>query len=115
MFFIGPSTPNRVGLASVYTIYLYGSFGGCKVNLSFKWVTFDIQGQPEIFFILLGKDPVLRMSQNALEERYGPLIRVPPLLVMDAVISGRLTLFRDAIDEHSLLVTLVHLAGTYLY
>ncbi|XP_003729247.2 E3 ubiquitin-protein ligase RNF139 [Strongylocentrotus purpuratus] len=50
------------------------------------------------------------MSQNALEERYGPLIRVPPLLVMDALISGRLTLFRDAIDEHSLLVTLIHLA-----
>lgn len=32
------------------------------------------------------------MSRGLLGERYGPLIRVPPLLVMDAVFSGRLVL-----------------------
>ncbi|XP_054766385.2 E3 ubiquitin-protein ligase RNF139-like [Lytechinus pictus] len=59
------------------------------------------------------------MSQNAmdveLEERYGPLIRVPLLLVMDALSSGRLTLFRYIVDDDgysdSVLSTVVHLAA----
>ncbi|XP_041476831.1 E3 ubiquitin-protein ligase RNF139-like [Lytechinus variegatus] len=60
------------------------------------------------------------MSQRAmdveLEERYGPLIRVPLLLVLDALCSGRLNLFRYVVDDDagysdSVLSTVVHLAA----